>query len=58
MNETVLALMSAVAIYGLSSLAMSRPDASSSDDLYDLHASDTAETASTANAEDESSQEA
>jgi hypothetical protein len=58
MNETVLALMSALAIYGLSSLALTRTDGGASDDLYDVHASETAETASTANADDESSLDA
>lgn len=58
MNETVLALMSALAIYGLSSLALSRPDGGSKDDPYDLQVTDTAETAAAADREDEPSLEA
>ncbi len=54
MNETVLALMGALAIYGLSSLAFSRSDGGSRDDFYDLHATDAAETASATKPEDES----
>ncbi len=36
MNETVLALMSAIAIYGLSSLALPRPATDSRDDPSDV----------------------
>jgi hypothetical protein len=38
MNETILALMSAMAIYGLSSLALSRPSVDPQDDWTDTQA--------------------
>ena len=43
MNETVLALMSALAIYGLSSLALSRPNVDPRDDLSDVQSEETAD---------------
>lgn len=43
MNETVLALMSALAIYGLSSLALSRPSVDPRDDPADVQTEETAE---------------
>ncbi len=58
MNETVLALMSALAIYGLSSFALSRTDGGSRDDLYDVQVSDTAEAPAPAKREDDPSLEA
>jgi hypothetical protein len=45
MNETVLALMSALAIYGLSSLALSRPSVDPRDDSLDVQTEETADTA-------------
>ena len=43
MNETVLALMSALAIYGLSSLALSRSNVDSRDDLSDVQSEEAAD---------------
>jgi hypothetical protein len=43
MNQTVLTLVSVLAIYGLSSLALSRPDAGVQDDPPDFQTSDVAD---------------
>ncbi len=43
MNETVLALMSALAIYGLSSLALSRPYTDARDDPSDVQSEEIAD---------------
>jgi len=53
MNETVLALMSALAIYGLSSLALSRPTADPRDDWSDVQAEETADTQPTPQRDDD-----
>ncbi len=41
MNQTLLTLLSLLAIYGLSSLALSRPDTDPQDDPYDIQTTDT-----------------
>jgi hypothetical protein len=57
MNETVLALMSAIAIYGLSSLAFSGVDADPRDDGWDIQAGETADTALSASTDETTSRE-
>ncbi len=47
MNETVLALMSALAIYGLSSLALSRTTSDTRDDPSDVQSEEMVDVAPT-----------
>ncbi len=55
MNETVLALLSALAIYGLSSLALTRPDMDPRDDATDIQTDETVGVSGRSAAEDDRS---
>jgi hypothetical protein len=53
MNETVLALLSALAIYGLSSLALTRSDMDPRDDATDIQTDETVGVSGRSAAEDD-----
>lgn len=55
MNQTILAFISALAIYGLSSLAMPRPIPDAQDDVTDIQSEETAEAAPAPASDDDAS---
>ena len=56
MNQTILALLSALSIYGLTSLALPRGPGDATDDTLDAQTIESAEAAPAATAEDDGSQ--